>query len=194
MGPLKMRSLTASLVAALMILAVSATLQAQGKDYKLGRAPTAEEVQAWDISIGPTGRELPPGSGTAKDGAEIFAEKCVVCHGENGEGSKLAPRLLREKGDPGVGKTIGNYAPFATSIWDYINRAMPRLQGGSLKPDEVYSLTAFLLFRTGGIVKEDTVLDAKSLPKIEMPNRNGFVPGPWPTYPYPKQRPFGLYP
>src|SRR5579862_9214989 len=174
-----MRYTIASLFTLLVILTLSTAAFAQGKEYKLGRAPTADEVQAWDISVGPAGKELPSGSGTAKQGAEVFAEKCVVCHGENGEGSKLAPRLLREKGDPGVGKIIATYAPFATSIWDYINRAMPRLQGGSLKPDEVYALTAFLLFRTGEIVKEDTILDAKSLPKVEMPNRNGFVPGPW---------------
>jgi S-disulfanyl-L-cysteine oxidoreductase SoxD len=189
-----MRYTIPSLFTLVMVFGVSTAVLAQGKEYKLGRAPTPDEVQAWDISVGPTGKELPPGSGTAKQGAEIFADKCAVCHGENGEGSKMAPRLLREKGDQGLGKIIANYAPFATSIWDYINRAMPRLQGGSLKPDEVYALTAFLLFRTGEIVKEDTSLDAKSLPKVEMPNRNGFVPGPWPTYPYPKPRPFGLYP
>jgi S-disulfanyl-L-cysteine oxidoreductase SoxD len=188
-----MRSL-ASLFVIAITLAVSPAVLAQGKEYKRGRTPTPEEVQAWDISVGPAGKELPPGSGTAKIGAGIFEDKCVVCHGENGEGSKLGPRLMRDKGDTKSQKeTIGTYWPFATTVWDWINRAMPRLQGGSLTADEVYALTAFLLYRSD-IIQENTVIDAKSLPKVEMPNRNGFVPGPWPTYPYPIQRPFGLYP
>lgn len=169
--------------------------QSQTGKYKLGRTPTADEIQQWDISVGPAGKELPPGSGTAKDGAEIFADKCMVCHGESGEGTQMAPRLVT--GSTGAKgpwkKAIGDYWPFATTVWDYINRAMPRLQGGSLKPDEVYALTAFLLYKNN-IIQETTVIDAKSLPKIEMPNRQGFVPSPWPVYPYPFPRPHGVYP
>jgi S-disulfanyl-L-cysteine oxidoreductase SoxD len=182
-------------IAFAVALANSAPAQAQGAKYQLGRTPTAEEVQSWDISVGPAGKELPPGSGTAKIGADIFAEKCVVCHGENGEGSKMAPRLVSAKVDPKSPwkRAIGDYWPFATTVWDYINRAMPRFQGGSLKPDEVYALTAFLLYKNT-IIQEETIIDAKSLPKIEMPNRNGFIPSPWPLYPRPGERPFGLYP
>jgi len=131
-----------------------------------------------DIAIGTDGKELPPGSGNAKTGARLFAEKCAACHGENLEGSAQAPALIG-----GVGTlaslhpkmTTGSYWPFATTIFDYIRRAMPRYQEGSLKTDEVYSLTAFILFRDE-IIKEDDVIDAKSLPKIKMPNRDGFIP------------------
>jgi cytochrome c len=152
---------------------------AQSPDYKnIGRAPTDAEVKAWNIDASPDGKGLPAGSGTAKDGAKIFAEKCAPCHTPSAEGGKLGPALV---GGTGTLKslhpveTVGSYWPFPTTIWDYIHRAMPRGQGGSLEPDEVYSLTAFLLYRNG-IVKEDDVLDAKSLPKIQMPNRNNFVP------------------
>jgi hypothetical protein len=163
----------------MMALAACAVVCAQAPSYNnVGRSPTKEEIQVWDISIGPEGRELPPGSGTAKQGAEIFAKKCAACHGATAEGSPLAPRLLGGRGTintPQPVRTIGSYWPFATTVWDYINRAMPQGQGGSLSANEVYALTAFVLFRND-IVKEGDVMDAKSLPKVQMPNRNGFVP------------------
>ena len=152
---------------------------AQTPDYKnVGRTPTAQEIQAFDIAVGTDGKELPPGSGTAKTGARLFAEKCAACHGENQEGSAQAPALVGGKGTltsmhPKL--TVGAYWPFATTIFDYIRRAMPRYQEGSLKADEVYSLTAFILYRNE-IIKEDDVIDARTLPKIKMPNRDGFVP------------------
>jgi cytochrome c5 len=162
-----------------MALAACAAAWAQTPSYSnVGRSPTTEEIQAWDISIGPDGKELPPGSGTAKEGAEIFAKKCAACHGPTAEGTPLGPRLLGGKGTintPQPIRTIGSYWPFATTVWDYIHRAMPQGQGGSLSATEVYALTAFVLFRND-IVKESDVLDAKSLPKVQMPNRNGFVP------------------
>ena len=152
---------------------------AQTPDYKgVGRTPTADEIKAMDIAVGIDGKELPPGSGTAKLGAPIFAAKCAVCHGESQEGSAQAPALVGGKGTltsmhPKM--TVGSYWPFATTIFDYIRRAMPRYQEGSLKADEVYSLTAFLLYRNE-IVKEDEVINAETLPKIKMPNRDGFIP------------------
>ena len=152
---------------------------AQAPNYKnVGRAPTAQEVQAMDIAISTDGKELPPGSGNAKTGARLFAEKCAACHGENLEGSAQAPALIGGAGtltsmQPTL--TTGSYWPFATTIFDYIRRAMPRYQEGSLKNDEVYSLAAFILFRDE-IIKEDDVIDAKTLPKIKMPNRDGFIP------------------
>lgn len=152
---------------------------AQTSDYKgVGRTPTADEIKAMDIAVGIDGKELPPGSGTAKLGAPIFAAKCAVCHGESQEGSAQAPALVGGKGTltsmhPKM--TVGSYWPFATTIFDYIRRAMPRYQEGSLKADEVYSLTAFLLYRNE-IVKEDEVINAETLPKIKMPNRDGFIP------------------
>ena len=166
-------------LAPLLIATACAGAAAQAPSYKnVGRAPTAQEIQAMDIAIGTDGKELPPGSGNAKTGARLFNEKCVACHGENLEGSAQAPALVGGKGTltslrPKL--TAGSYWPFATTIFDYVRRAMPRYQEGSLKVDEVYSLTAFILFRND-IVKEDDVIDAKALPKIKMPNRDGFIP------------------
>jgi S-disulfanyl-L-cysteine oxidoreductase SoxD len=170
-----------SFLSALTVLGVAACAAAfaQAPSYSnLGRAPSKEEVQAWNQSIGPQGKELPPGSGTAKQGEEIFATKCAVCHGPAGEGSQLAPRLVGGRGAlniPTPSRTLANYWPFATTIWDYINRAMPPKQEGSLSASDVYALTAFILYRNE-IVPEGQVLDAASLPKVKMPNRDGFVP------------------
>ncbi len=160
-------------------LVASVTTAAQTPDYKnVGRTPTAQEVQAMDIAIGTDGKELPPGSGNAKAGGILYAQKCAACHGENQEGSAQAPALVGGKDTlttlhPKM--TVGSYWPFATTVFDYIRRAMPRFQEGSLKVDEVYSLTAFILYRNS-IIKEEDVIDAATLPKIKMPNRDGFVP------------------
>lgn len=161
------------------LAAICLTAAAQTPDYKnVGRTPTADEIKAMDIAVGIDGKELPPGNGTAKAGAVLFAAKCMACHGESVEGSAQAPALVGGKGTltslhPKM--TVGSYWPFATTIFDYIRRAMPRYQEGTLKADEVYSLTAFLLYRND-IIKEDDVIDATTLPKIKMPNRDGFVP------------------
>jgi len=175
----------------LLVLLLRATPSAQSPTYRLGRTPTAEEVRAWDISISPTGKELPPGHGTAKEGAELFVDKgCVQCHGRNGEGGK-APTLIVAKGEkttPGrmPGMDMGIQAPglmavsspFSTVMWDYINRGMPLGREGSLKPDEVYALAAFLLFKNDVIKSEDEVIDAQSLPKVQMPNAGGYTEHP----------------
>ena len=139
------------------------------------------KFEAWDISIGPDGKGLPPGQGTAKEGAPIFADKCAVCHGPNGEGGKIGPRVVGGIADTETLTTlkpvedVGGYWPYATSVYDFIHRAMPRDQSGTLTPNEVYALTAFILFKSN-IIKEGDVLDQKTLPKVQMPNRNGFVP------------------
>lgn len=152
---------------------------AQAPDYKnVGRAATPEEIRSLDTAVGPEGKELPSGSGTAKDGAEIFANKCAVCHGLEGEGSLLAPRLVGGKGtltstQPVL--TIGSYWAFSTTIFDFINKAMPRGKEGSLKPDETYALTAFLLYKND-VIKETDVMDSRTLPAVRMPNRDGFIP------------------
>ena len=173
-----------------MVLAVNVACvaaQAQTPTYSnVGRTPTQEEIRAADISISIDGKELPPGSGTAKEGAQIYAKKCVGCHGPDLRGVPFPGEQGVFLGLPLVGgkdtlttqhplKTIGAYWPFATSIWDYINRAMPRNQERTLSANEVYALTAYLLYRND-IIKESDVLDAKSLPKVQMPNRNGFLP------------------
>lgn len=160
-------------------LALCGAARAQTPDYaNIGRAPTEAEIRTWNIAIGPAGKELPPGSGNAKEGANIFAAKCSACHGPAAQGTQLAPPLVGGKGTISTlqpVRTIGSYWPFATTVWDYINRAMPRNQEGSLSPNEVYSLTAFLLYRND-IIREDEVIDAKTLPKIKMPYHDGFVP------------------
>lgn len=165
-----------------MVLLAAAVAMAQTPSYSnVGRTPTKEEIQAWDISVGPDGKGLPPGSGTAKEGAAIFAKKCAVCHGPAAEGGAIGTRLAGDKAAQESlttlhpVKTPGSYWPYATTIWDYINRAMPRNQGGTLSANEVYSLTAFILFRSN-IIQESDVMDAKTLPKVQMPNRNGFIP------------------
>jgi cytochrome c len=166
---------------AVFLLAANVAL-AQAPTYShIGRAPTKEEIQAWDLSIGPDGKGLPPGQGSAKDGAPIFAAKCAVCHGANGEGGKIGPRVVGGIADTETlttlhpVRTVGGYWPYATSVWDFIRRAMPRDQSGTLTPNEVYAVTAFILFESN-IIKEGDVLDQITLPKVQMPNRNGFVP------------------
>ncbi len=163
----------------------------QSPNYGLGRKPTAEEVKAWDISIGADGKELPPGHGNAKEGAAIYKAKCSGCHGADGYSKNHAPTLIQSKMprskegevmclEPCVNdsNTMGVHSPYSTVIWDYINRGMPLGREGSLKPDEVYSLTAFLLFRNG-VIKEDEVMTEKSLPAVKMPNVNGFAVAEW---------------
>ncbi len=158
---------------------------AQSPTYGLGKTPTADELRTWDISISPTGKELPPGGGTAKEGAALFRSKgCAGCHGATGIGAK-APALV--KGGPAVPPAgmegmhmvpdtgiMALRSPYAVTIWDYINRGMPLNKEGTLKPDEVYAITAFLLFKND-VIKEDDVLDQQSLPKVKMPNQNGFA-------------------
>lgn len=175
-----MRYLNPKLLVAIIAMATyCVAVRAQGPTYHLGKSAIPDEVKAYGLSIGPDGTDLPPGSGTAKQGAAIFAQKCATCHGPTAsEATFLHGRLVGGKGSLTTlepVKTIGSYWPYAPIVWDYINRAMPRYAEGSLKPDEVYSLTAFLLYRNG-IVQETDVIDAKTLPRVQMPNRNGFYP------------------
>ena len=160
------------------VLLMGASALAQGPTYGVGRTPSAEEIRAWDISVGPTGAELPPGRGTAKDGAQVYVQKgCAVCHGKTGtEGA--APNL-KGKADPKIdtwerGRILPIRSPFATTVWDYINRAMPLGKEGTLTADEVYALTAFLLY-INDVIAEDEILDAQSLPKVKMPIGDRFA-------------------
>ena len=181
------------LVAGIVLLTATASLAQTPSYSNIGRSPTKEEIQAWDISVGPDGKGLPPGSGSAKEGAPIFAVKCAVCHGPNGEGAKIGPRIVGGIADTETlttlkpVRTVGGYWPYATTVWDFINRAMPRGQSGTLTPNEVYAHTAFILVKSN-IIKEDDVLDAKTLPKVQMPNRNGFVPARFADIPDEKKR------
>ena len=155
----------------MLLMGVSAL--AQAPTYGVGRTPSAEEIRAWDISIGPTGAELPPGRGTAKEGATLYVQKgCAGCHGKMGTGG-MAPVLKAKKAEPNLatwdrGRVLPVRAPHATTVWDYINRAMPLNREGTLTADEVYALTAFLL-HINDVIPEDQVLDAQSLPKVKMP-------------------------
>ena len=165
-----------------MVLGLFRAGWAQSPTYGLGKTPTADEIRAWDIAISPTGKELPPAHGTAKEGAALFGQRCAPCHGATGtEGP--APALVRGSRktlagqEMGEGQVMATHAPYATVMWDYINRGMPLTQEGSLKPDEAYALTSFLLFKNG-VIQEDDVMDAQSLPKVKMPNHDGYAPLP----------------
>ena len=179
-----------------MALAACVPAQGQTSTYNLGKTPTAEEIRAWDLAVSPAGKELLPGKGTVPEGAKLYAQKCAACHGPTGAEGPMAPRLVGGVGTMNSDRpqrTIGSYWPFATSIWDYINRAMPLNQEGTLQPDEVYSLTAFLLYRNG-IIPESEVLDAESLPKVRMPNREVYRPPPISEWKPGMPRPFRIHP
>lgn len=142
----------------------------------LGRPAPAASVAAADISIGPDGAGLPPGSGDVLRGARVYADKCQSCHGEGGAGTP------NDRLTGGIGsltsarpvKTVASFWPYATTLFDYIRRAMPTQAPQSLSDDEVYALVAYLL-SVDGIVPKDAVIDARSLPLVRMPNRDGFV-------------------
>ena len=153
-----------------------AGIAARAESPNLGRDATPEEIAAWDISIDPSGAGLPAGSGTAHQGATIFAQKCAACHGENATG-KPNDALVGGQGTLATDKpvkTVGSYWPYATTLFDYIRRAMPLPQSKSLAPDEVYALAAFILAQNK-IIGDDDVMDATTLPQVKMPNRDGFV-------------------
>ncbi len=168
------------LLSFLMLLGGSAL--AQSPTYGVGRTPSAEEIRAWDISIGPTGEELPPGRGTVEEGALVYRRRgCAGCHGAAGTGGR-APRLVKREAGPNadpwaLGRILPIRSPYATTVWDYINRGMPLNREGTLTADEVYALTAYLLY-INGVIAEDAVMDAESLPMVEMPNRDNWAPLP----------------
>ncbi|GLC91643.1 cytochrome c [Cupriavidus sp. TA19] len=148
--------------------------------YGVGRAATGRDLAAWNIDVTPDGAGLPPGRGTVVQGAQVYAQHCAACHGANGEG-KPADRLVGGQGtlkDAAQGKepvkTIGSFWPYAATVFDFIQRAMPYNAPQSLAADDVYAVTAWLLHKNG-IVPADAVLDARTLPQVKMPNRDGFV-------------------
>jgi len=161
-------------VLALALLVVASTASAQTPG--LGRVATPEEIAAYDISADPNGDGLPPGSGTPRQGEAVYAAKCVSCHGEKGVDGP-ADRLVGGQGtltgDKRPIKTVGSYWPYATSVFAYIRRSMPFTEPKSLTPDETYAVTAYLL-QLNGIIKSNEVMNAQTLPKVRMPNRDGF--------------------
>src|SRR5258708_29705757 len=141
-----------------------------------GQPISPADAAAWDISIGPDGVGLPAGSGTPAQGAVVYAEKCAACHGDKGEG-KTNARLVGGsiKGDGPRVKTVGSHWPYATTVFDFTRRAMPWTAPKSLTNDEVYAVTPHIL-RLNGIIGDNDAMDARTLPQVKMPNRDGFIP------------------
>jgi S-disulfanyl-L-cysteine oxidoreductase SoxD len=180
-----------SFLTATIVLSASMAALAQGPTYRMGTTPSAEEIKARDTAVSPRGKELPPGSGNVKDGATVYAQKCLACHGTNGTGTRLHRGLI-PLGNAKPVKIDGSLVPYATTVWDFINRAMPTTKPGSLTPNEVYAVTAYVLF-LNEVIEENDVLDATTLPNVRMPNRDNFLaveidwkPG--------QRRPLGYYP
>jgi len=151
------------------------------KPLGIGRAATQEEIAKLDIDVRPDGKGLPDGKGTVAEGAKVYAAKCQSCHGANGAGGSADKLVDRDSGtnwdfatNAKLVKTVGNYWPYATTLYDYTNRAMPFTQPGTLTPNETYSLVAYIL-SLNKIVADDAVMDKNSLPKVVMPSRDRFV-------------------
>jgi len=162
----------------LFLLIVAAAV---AQTYGVGRKPSEEDIRALGVTVGPDGTGLPEGSGTAADGKAVFAQKCARCHGEKAQGD-IGPVLVGGRGTLATAKpvkTVGSFWSHSTSVWNYVKRAMPFDQAGSLTHKEVYAVVAYIL-HLNGIVGEREVMDAKTLPKIKMPNRDGFIPDPRP--------------
>jgi cytochrome c len=168
-----------SVVALLAILSAGAAAQAGEAHppgyFGFGRAPTQAEIDGWAIAVRPDGQGLPPGKGSVSQGADLFADQCAACHGTFGEGEGRYPKLAGgslkgERPEP----TVGSYWPYATTLWDYINRAMPFPAPHSLTADQVYAMTAYIL-NLNNLVPNDFVADSTSLPKVKMPNHDAFI-------------------
>jgi cytochrome c len=169
------------LAAMSLVLAHAAAPAAQSSKFGVGLPATPEEIRSLGDAIAPDGTGLPEGSGSVADGRAVFAARCARCHGERGQGD-VGPTLVGGRGTLGTPrplKTVGSFWPYATTVWDYVNRAMPFDEPGLLKPPEVYAAVAYIL-NLNGIVGADSVMDAKSLPKVRMPNRDGFIADPRP--------------
>jgi mono/diheme cytochrome c family protein len=183
MAPSRIFMFKTPVLALAMMAVLSACAQPVAEQrYGLGRAPTATEVAAWDIDVRADGAGLPSASGSVRQGRAIYEDKCAACHGAKGEGGP-APRLAGGLGSLTSANpvlSVGSFWPYATTLYDYINRAMPFDKPQSLTPAQVYAVTAYTL-RINNIVSDDVVLDKFSLPAIEMPNRHGFsAPDPRP--------------
>ena len=179
-------------VPAMILAAAPAVVLAQGQRAfpDVGTPLSQKEIQTFDRMIGPEGKELPVGRGTAKEGEAVYVKRCEVCHGKNGENGIVRKLVIGKPGAPFRGNFYDgeqdrmngpSYYPYPTIAWDYINRAMPVPNPGTLTPNEVYGLVAFLFYRNG-IIAEGDVMDQNTLPKVVMPNKDGFVPAK-PVYP-----------
>ena len=163
------------LIGAVLLLGLSGAALGEGPD--VGRLATPAEITGWDISIGPDGAGLPTGSGTPQRGELVYAAKCLPCHGANGAGNpndQLVGGIGSLTGDRPAVKTVGSFWPYSTTLFDYVRRAMPLNAPKSLTDDEVYAVAAYILELNGIIGKNDT-MDAQTLPRVQMPNRDGFI-------------------
>jgi len=180
----------AALAALLALPSTAGELGTVPETFDIGETPTEEQIAGWDIDVRPDGHGLPPGSGDAIAGEEIYAEQCAYCHGDFGYGISGYPPLVGGSPDHldvqpvqgGPEKTIGSYWPYASTIFDYVKRAMPFGNAQSLTDDQVYALTAFLLY-SNGVIDDDFVLSAETFSEIRMPNAEGFVDDPRPDVP-----------
>ena len=151
--------------------------------FGIGRVASDSEIAAWDVDVSPNGVGLPQGSGTPAQGAAVYVAKCASCHGASGEGTPVGPKLVgREPADsfrfgrdPGLVKTVGNYWPYASTLFDYVRRTMPLTAPGSLVNSEVYAVVAYLLAENG-VIEDSAVMDSVTLPAVRMPARERFVP------------------
>jgi S-disulfanyl-L-cysteine oxidoreductase SoxD len=165
-----------ALCAATIVVAAPALAQAP----QFGQSIAPADIAPWDISIGPDGAGLPPGRGTAAQGEAIYIAKCQACHGEKAAGrpnDALVGGIGSLGPDKAPVKTVGSYWPYATTLFDYVRRAMPFQESQSLTSDEIYAVSAYIL-QLNEIIGKDDVLDAQTLPKVKMPNRDGFIPFP----------------
>jgi cytochrome c len=160
----------------LIILNFLVVLPAASQTPNLGAPLTEADIAGWSINVLPSGRGLPAGSGVAATGAKIYAEKCVACHGENGKGGSASAVISDMKISTinGGEKTIANFWPVPTTLFDYIRRAMPWQQPKSLTDDEVYALVAYI-YAANKLIGENEAMNAQTLPKVRMPNRDGFI-------------------
>ena len=164
------------LLIALIVVCAAATIAAATKRYHLGRPVTPEELAGWNIDVRADGAGLPADHGSVREGQQIYAATCAVCHGANGEGKPM-DRLVGGFSTLNTVTpvpTVGSYWPYATTLFDYIRRAMPFNSPQSLTDDQVYAVAAYVLY-LNKIVPENAVLDAKTLAQVRMPNRNGFT-------------------
>jgi S-disulfanyl-L-cysteine oxidoreductase SoxD len=167
------------------VITLVTSTAAQTQRYNLGHPATPEEIRELDISVAPDGSGLPQGHGTVAQGRHVYQTLCANCHGDRGQGVTRYPALVGGEGtlrSKNPVRTVGSYWPYATTVWDFIHRTMPYSRPGSLTPDQTYMVTAFILY-LNGIVDEKAEMNQATLPRVKMPNRDGFVGDPRPDVP-----------
>jgi len=173
-----MCSFHSSLLGLLVALLANVSSAEDSAYYGYGKTATLNEISGWNIDVRPDGQGLPPGAGSVEDGEYLYEDKCAQCHGSFGEGNNQFPALAGGEGtltDQRPHRTVGSYWPYTSTLWDYINRAMPYAQPESLSDSEVYAITAYVLF-LNDLVDDDFVLSFENFSTIDLPNKSNFVP------------------